>query len=90
MLRVLHRTGVILLAGPLHAFRGILGLRKQPKPRFQNRLAGIHEVGMSSSGLLFLTLPTAEPTFQAFICSAGNGFNKSIGNCDGSAGANHL
>ena len=30
MLRVLHRTGVILLAGPLHAFRGILGLRKQP------------------------------------------------------------
>ena len=32
MLRVLHRTGVILLAGPPHAFRGILNLRKQPLP----------------------------------------------------------
>jgi len=50
----------------------------------------IHPVGASSSGLLFLTLTTAASTFQAFICPAENGFSKSIGNCDGTAGANHL
>lgn len=45
--------------------------------------------GSASSGLLLRTLPTSLLTRHAFISSAGNGRNKSTGNCAGSAGANH-
>jgi hypothetical protein len=40
-----------------------------------------------SPGVSFLTFPTAAPTFQVVIWSAGKGRSRSIGKCDGSAGA---
>jgi hypothetical protein len=52
---------------------------------FPELSATVKSVGISNSGLLSLAFPTAEATFQAFLCSAGNGFRKLIGNYDGSA-----
>jgi hypothetical protein len=43
-------------------------------------------MGTINPGLLFLTLPTAQLTFHAFISSAGYGLSRSTGKCEGSAG----
>ena len=48
-----------------------------------------HQIGAINSGALFRTFPTAPPTFQAFISSAGYGLSKSIGGCVGSPGSSH-
>lgn len=48
-----------------------------------------HQIGTINSGALFRTFPTALPTFQVFISSAGYGLNRSTGRRDGSPGSSH-